>query len=105
MTDIFKERRKGLEQEYFRRRDKESLDHLREALRDEALARGDHSATMPCPRCGGKLHEDEYDEVKISRCDTCDGIWLDAGDLEHIIAQETAAGRWLHTFWPGRTTE
>lgn len=103
MSEIFDERRRGLEEEYFRRRDKESLDRLREALREEAQARGDHSVTMDCPRCTGKLHEDEYDEVKISRCDTCNGIWLDSGDLEQIIGQETAAGRWLHAFWPGRT--
>jgi hypothetical protein len=103
VTDIFKERRKGLEQEYFRRRDKESLDRLREALHEEAVASGGHVVTMPCPRCTGKLHEDTYDDVRISRCDTCHGIWLDAGDLEHIIEQENAVGRWLHAFWPGRT--
>ena len=103
VTDILDERRRGLEEEYFRRKDKNSLDRLREALRDEAQARGDKAVTMECPRCTGKLHEDIYDDVRISRCDTCNGIWLDAGDLEHIIEQETAAGRWLHTFWPGRT--
>ena len=103
MADIFKERRKGLEEEYFRRKDKESLDRLREALHDEARARGHHAVTMECPRCTGKLHEDTYDDVRISRCDTCHGVWLDAGDLEHIIEQETAVGRWFHAFWPGRT--
>jgi uncharacterized protein len=103
VSEIFDERRRGLEEEYFRRKDKESLDRLREALRDEAHARGALSATMACPRCTGKLHEDTYDEVRISRCDTCNGIWLDAGDLEHIIEQENAVGRWFHAFWPGRT--
>ena len=103
MSEIFDERRRGLEEEYFRRKDKESLDRLREALRDEAHARGERAATMDCPRCTGKLHEDTYDDVRISRCDTCSGIWLDAGDLEHIIEQENPVGRWFHAFWPGRT--
>jgi Zn-finger nucleic acid-binding protein len=103
VSEIFDERRRGLEEEYFRRKDKESLDRLREALRDEARARGEHAVTMNCPRCTGKLHEDVYDDVRISRCDTCHGIWLDAGDLEHIIEQENAVGRWFHAFWPGRT--
>jgi uncharacterized protein len=105
VADIFDERRKGLEQEYFRRKDKESLQRLREALHDEALARGDKAATMECPRCDGKLHADTYDEVEISRCETCGGIWLDAGELEHIINQENSTNRWLHAFWPGRTSE
>jgi hypothetical protein len=105
VSDILDERRRGLEEEYFRRRDKESLARLREALHEEAHARGEHAATMDCPRCTGKLHEDSYDEVSISRCDTCGGIWLDAGELEQIINQENATNRWLHAFWPGRTNE
>ena len=105
MADIFDERRRGLEEEYFQRRDKESLGRLREALHEEARSRGEHAATLGCPRCTGKLHEDSYDEVSISRCDTCGGIWLDAGELEQIINQENSTNRWLHAFWPGRTNE
>jgi hypothetical protein len=105
VSDIFDERRKGLEEEYFRRKDRESLERLREALREQARERGEHAVTMNCPRCTGKLHEDTYDDVGISRCDTCGGIWLDAGELEEIIGKETASGRWLHALWPGRTNE
>ena len=105
MSDIFDERRRGLEEEYFRRRDKESLDRLREALREEARARGERTVTMDCPRCTGKLHAEEYDQVNIDRCDTCGGIWLDAGELEQIIAEESGSSRWLHVLWPGRTKE
>ena len=106
MADIFKERRRGLEQEYFRRKDKESLARLREAIREEARHKGhDGPVTMDCPRCTGKLHEESYDDVSIDRCDTCGGIWLDAGALEEIISQETSMGRWSKVFWPGRTSE
>ena len=105
MTDIFDDRRRGLEEEYFRRKDKESLARLREALREEALRRGQGPITMSCPRCTGKLHEEPYDDVSIDRCDTCGGIWLDAGALEEIISQETSMGRWSKVFWPGRTNE
>ena len=105
MADIFDDRRRGLEEEYFRRKDKESLARLREALREEALRRGRGPVTMSCPRCTGKLHEESYDDVSIDRCDTCGGIWLDAGALEEIINQETSVGRWSKVFWPGRTNE
>jgi hypothetical protein len=105
VSDIFDERRRGLEEEYFKRRDKESLERLREAIREDARTRGLEPVTMSCPRCTGKLHADAFDEVSIDRCDTCGGIWLDAGELEQIISQENTPGRWLHAFWPGRTNE
>jgi Zn-finger nucleic acid-binding protein len=105
VADIFKERRRGLEEEYFRRKDKESLARLREAIREEARHKGHGPVTMDCPRCTGKLHEETYDDVGINRCDTCGGIWLDAGELEEIISQETSMGRWSKVFWPGRANE
>jgi uncharacterized protein len=105
VSDIFDERRRGLEEEYFRRKDKESLERLREAIREDAQTRGMGPVTMDCPRCSGKLHEDTFDEVSINRCDTCGGIWLDAGELEQIIGQESGSSRWLHAFWPGRTSD
>ena len=104
MADIFDERRRGLEEEYFRRRDKESLDRLREVIREEARAKNTEPVTMGCPRCTGKLHAETYDEVNIDRCDTCGGVWLDAGELEQIITEENS-GRWFHALWPGRTNE
>ncbi len=105
MSDVFDERRKGLEEEYFNRKNKESLDRLREALHEEARARGEETATMNCPRCDGRLHQMVFDDVNIDRCDKCDGIWLDAGELQQIIGQENAPGRWLSVFWPGRKSE
>ncbi len=103
MSDIFDERRRGLEEEYFRRKDKESLERLREAIREEARARGEEQpVTMPCPRCTGKLHAETYDEVNVDRCDTCGGVWLDAGELELIVGVESDSGRWFRALWPGR---
>src|ERR687883_1950902 len=105
VADVFDERRRALEEEYFRRKDRESLERLRESLKEAARSRGEDIVTMDCPRCDGRLHEMVFDDVRIDRCDKCHGIWLDAGELEQIIAKENASGRWLHVFWPGRTDE
>ncbi len=102
MTDIFDERRKGLEQDYFNRKNKEALDKLRAARLEEARARGEEAATMTCPRCDGRLHEVTYEDVRIDRCDKCQGIWLDSGELEQLVNQEGGPGRWLKVLWPGR---
>ena len=101
MSEVFDDRRKALEEEYFRRKDKESLDRLRAALEAEAKAKGEAAATMRCPRCDGSLREEVYDEVHIDRCDTCHGVWLDTGELEQIVREESTTGRWLRVFWPG----
>src|SRR5512146_810996 len=37
---------------------------------------------MCCPKCGMQLIEIDYKTLKIDRCTACDGVWLDAGELE-----------------------
>ena len=102
MADVFEERRRALEEEYFRRKDRESLNRLRETIKESARARGEDVVTMDCPRCEGRLHELVFEDVRVDRCDRCQGVWLDTGELEQIISKEGAPGRWLQVFWPGR---
>lgn len=35
-----------------------------------------------CPRCGGECLEGHVYEVAVDHCLSCDGVWLDAGELE-----------------------
>jgi uncharacterized protein len=39
---------------------------------------------MRCPKCGMELVEIEYQKIMIDKCTGCEGIWLDAGELESI---------------------
>jgi Zn-finger nucleic acid-binding protein len=43
---------------------------------------------LDCPICVGKLARDRYGrtEVVVDKCPHGDGTWLDAGELEQIIA-------------------
>jgi len=43
---------------------------------------------MHCPKCGMKLIEVDYKSLKVDRCSSCDGIWLDAGELEAAVELE-----------------
>ncbi len=43
---------------------------------------------MRCPKCGMELIEIDYKEVKVDKCSECDGIWLDAGELEVVSKLE-----------------
>ena len=39
---------------------------------------------MKCPKCGMELIEIDYEGIKVDKCSRCEGIWLDAGELEAI---------------------
>lgn len=43
---------------------------------------------MRCPKCGMVLVEIDYKNIKIDKCFECEGIWLDAGELEVIKTLE-----------------
>ena len=44
---------------------------------------------MHCPKCGQKLSTQPYGPVEIDVCPSCRGLWLDANELETILANET----------------
>ena len=39
---------------------------------------------MNCPKCGMKLIEIDYKGIAVDKCSGCDGVWLDAGELEAV---------------------
>jgi len=43
---------------------------------------------MRCPKCGMELIEIDYKEIKVDKCSECEGIWLDAGELEAVSKLE-----------------
>jgi len=43
---------------------------------------------MKCPKCGHDLKEERVDNVAIDRCGHCEGIYLDAGELEQLFLKK-----------------
>jgi hypothetical protein len=66
------ERMKGVEEKFARKIAEEERESLKELH------------FMRCPKCGMQLVEIDYRGIKIDRCTACDGVWLDAGELEEI---------------------
>jgi len=48
-------------------------------------------ATMTCPKCRGEMHTYERNGVTVDQCGECRGIFLDRGELEHLIAADARA--------------
>ena len=57
-------------------------------------------AQLSCPKCDAPLHRFERSGVVIERCTHCRGIFLDQGELEHLIEVE---GALLYGPSPGQT--
>jgi hypothetical protein len=43
---------------------------------------------MHCPKCGMHLVEIDYKGIAVDKCTSCEGIWLDSGELERVSKLE-----------------
>jgi len=83
------------EEEYFarlefeRKKKQEEEKHAKLAADEKKRLRDLHY--MHCPKCGMELIEIDYKGVKVDKCSECDGIWLDAGELESISKLEKSS--------------
>ena len=98
MANGMDDRRKGLEEEYFHRKNQEAIEKLRAKLKVAAEAKAAGTSSMKCPRCDGSLKELQFEEVMIDRCDNCGGVWLDSGELEQLTRKPEAGG-WFERLW------
>jgi Zn finger protein HypA/HybF involved in hydrogenase expression len=80
------------EEEYFARmefeRKKKVEEEKHSKLSDEEKKRLKELHYMRCPKCGMKLIEIDYKNIKVDECSECEGIWLDAGELETVSKLE-----------------
>lgn len=97
MANKWDERKKAQEDEYFVKRERELLAKLK--AKEEAEAKGSLQKTchMRCPKCGEPLKARSFQKIEIDQCTGCNGIWLDAGELDHVATKEESG--WLGKFW------
>ena len=80
------------EEEYFARvefeRKKKAEEEKRKNMAAAEKKRLKDLHYMHCPKCGMELIEVDYKTLKVDRCSACDGLWLDAGELEAAVKLE-----------------
>ena len=80
------------EEEFFVRMEFEKKKKIEEEkhkrLAEEEKKRLKELHYMQCPKCGMELIEIDYKGIKIDECSECEGIWLDAGELETVAKLE-----------------
>lgn len=76
------------EEEYFVRQQFEQQKKLeeekRKRLAEDQRKKEKELHFMKCPKCGMDLIEIDYKDIKIDKCSSCEGVWLDAGELEDV---------------------
>ncbi len=88
------------EDDWFLKNEKELLEKARIARAKREKERATQEAAeereslkklhfMKCPKCGHDMEEEELDKVLIDRCTFCEGIYLDAGELEQVFLNKT----------------
>ena len=91
------------EEEYFARLEFEKLKKL-EAEKREKMAADEAQKLkechfMCCPKCGMQLIEIDYHGIEVDKCSGCDGVWLDAGELEQVSKMEKGKlDKWFGVF-------
>ena len=54
---------------------------------------------MKCPKCGMQLEEIAFGDVRLDKCFSCEGLWLDKGELDIILQKEAGfIGRLMSMF-------
>jgi len=80
------------EEEYFARlefeRRKKQEEEKQQKLAEEEKKRLQALHYMKCPKCGMELIEIDYKNIKVDKCSSCDGIWLDPGELDAVSKLE-----------------
>ena len=82
-----------LEDDYFAAEDVEKKRKLSLRVQKETeaaeLARLKALHFMRCPKCGLGLQEVKYSGIDVDVCFACNGVFLDRGELEHIVKHES----------------
>ena len=84
MANKWDERKKAQEDEYFVKKERELLAKMKAKQEAEAKEAAKKASYMRCPKCSEPLKERSFQKILIDQCTGCNGIWLDAGELEEV---------------------
>ncbi len=72
---------------YFAAKEHELLTDMRLEFHKAQAARRD-AAQATCPKCAGRFHQHAVLGFTLERCDNCQGIWLNKGELDALLRQQ-----------------
>lgn len=89
-------RHNSTETEYFYNLNRELIEKQRKKLDAERSAQADLEMKklhwMKCPKCGHDMEEIELSGLKIDKCNSCSGLYFDAGELDMLLKSQQPEG-------------
>ncbi|OGW30218.1 MAG: hypothetical protein A2X56_02565 [Nitrospirae bacterium GWC2_57_13] len=80
------------EEEFFARQQFEKLKKVEEEKQKKLAAEEKRKVRelhyLKCPKCGMDLIEIDYKSIKVDKCSACEGVWLDAGEMEAVAKMD-----------------
>jgi len=72
------------EDSYFAAKEHELIEGMKAEFQKVEAARL-AGRILICPKCSGKLESYKFMDFFLDRCECCEGIWLDRGELAAIL--------------------
>ncbi|MGZ8433419.1 MAG: TFIIB-type zinc ribbon-containing protein [Candidatus Binatia bacterium] len=72
---------------YFAAKEHELIEDMRIEFHKNRAERRD-AALATCPKCSGKFQKYSLLGCVVERCENCEGIWLNKGELDGILRQQ-----------------
>ena len=77
------------EDSYFAVREHDLIDQMKSEYQE--LEAGKREALMAtCPKCSGRFAKYKVKGFVVERCEKCEGIWLNKGELQAILRRQAA---------------
>jgi len=73
---------------YFAAKEHELIEDMRIEFH-QANAAQREAELASCPKCSGKFHKYPLIGCVVERCDNCEGMWLNKGELEAMLRQQS----------------
>lgn len=96
MTDIWEERKKALENEYFYKLEKEKIEKMKDAAHEHIVR---EVSKNRCPKCGEMLEAMAFRGVPLDKCPGCGGVWLGPRDLQLLAEKDHRT--WFEKWFKG----
>lgn len=74
------------EDSYFAAKEHELIEEMKAEFHNTEAARRE-AAMATCPKCSGKFQNYQFMGFALERCENCEGIWLNKGELAGILRQ------------------
>ena len=75
------------EDSYFAAKEFDLIEAMKAEFHNTEAARRE-AQTMTCPKCSGKFAKYKFMGFVLERCENCEGIWLNKGELAGILRQQ-----------------